>query len=81
MSNIKYPIVVPNDVTIMDDTQLINYIVSNTCDEMREIMVGLVFGDEADNDVKKDIMVCIGDIRQAMSEIDDAINYLKEMVS
>lgn len=81
MSKTKFPIVVPNDITIMDETQLINYVVDHTCDEMRDIMVALVFGDDSDSDVKKDIMVCVGDIKQAMSEIDDAINYLKEMVS
>ena len=42
--NIEFPITVPDDLPIMDDTQLINYVVEHTCDEMRPVMMALVCG-------------------------------------
>lgn len=81
MVNIKFPIVVPNDITIMDRTQLINYVVSHTCDEMRSIMEDLVFN--IDSNVKLVQTVCAveGKVSDALDSINEAIEYIEKVVS
>ena len=46
MAQIEFPILVPDDVPLMDNTQLINYVVEHTCDEMRSVMIDLVYNSQ-----------------------------------
>lgn len=81
--NIKFPITVPDDLPIMDDTQLINYVVEHTCDEMRPVMTALVCGNR-DNEKAlvsvvaqlKSLQHDLNDIEEGLEEIADAVGEI-----
>lgn len=42
MAQIEFPILVPDDVPLMDETQLINYISSRTCEDVGNVIHDLI---------------------------------------
>lgn len=80
MVNIKFPIVVPNDITIMDRTQLINYVTSHTCDEMRSIMIDLVYNIDANVKLTQTVRAVEDKVSSALDSINEALEYLEKVV-
>ena len=80
MVNIKFPIVVPNDITIMDRTQLINYVTSHTCDEMRGIMIDLVYNIDANVKLTQTVRAVEDKVSSALYSINEALEYLEKVV-
>ena len=76
MVNIKFPIVVPNDITIMDRTQLINYVTSHTCDEMRSIMIDLVYNIDANVKLTQTVREVEDKVTSALDSINEALKYI-----
>lgn len=74
--NIKFPITVPDDLPIMDDTQLINYVVERTCDEMRPVMMALVCGN---GDNEKALVSVIAQLKSLQSDLDNIKEGLEEI--
>lgn len=74
--NIKFPITVPDDLPIMDDTQLINYVVERTCDEMRPVMTALVCGGR---DNEKALVSVVAQIKSLQSDLNDIKEGLEEI--
>lgn len=74
--NIKFPITVPDDLPIMDDTQLINYVVEHTCDEMRPVMMALVCGGR---DNEKALVSVVAQIKSLQSDLNDIKEGLEEI--
>lgn len=80
MVNIKFPIVVPDDITIMDRTQLINYVTSHTCDEMRPIMIDLVYNIDANVKLTQTVRAVEDKVTSALDSINEALEYLEKVV-
>ena len=80
MVNIKFPIVVPNDITIMDRTQLINYVTSHTCDEMRSIMIDLVYNIDANVKLTQTVREVEDKVTSALDSINEALKYIEKVV-
>lgn len=80
MVNINFPIVVPNDITIMDRTQLINYVTSHTCDEMRSIMIDLVYNIDANVKLTQTVRAVEDKVSSALDSINEALEYLEKVV-
>lgn len=74
--NIEFPITVPDDLPIMDDTQLINYVVERTCDEMRPVMMALVCGNR---DNEKALVSVVAQIKSLQSDLNDIKEGLEEI--
>ena len=74
--NIKFPITVPDDLPIMDDTQLINYVVERTCDEMRPVMMALVCGN---SDNEKALVSVIAQLKSLQSDLNNIKEGLEEI--
>lgn len=80
MVNIRFPIVVPDDITIMDRTQLINYVTSHTCDEMRPIMIDLVYNIDANVKLTQTVRAVEDKVTSALDSINEALEYLEKVV-
>ena len=80
MVNIKFPIVVPNDITIMDRTQLINYVTSHTCDEMRPIRIDLVYNIDANVKLTQTVREVEDKVTSALDSINEALKYIEKVV-
>lgn len=78
--NIKFPIAVPDDLPIMDDTQLINYVVERTCDEMRPVMTALVCRSNDNEKALNSIIAHIETLQSDVRNIDDALEEISDMV-
>lgn len=74
--NIKFPITVPDDLPIMDETQLINYVVERTCDEMRPVMMALVCGNR---DNEKALVSVVAQLKSLQSDLNDIEEGLEEI--
>ena len=74
--NIEFPITVPDDLPIMDDTQLINYVVEHTCDEMRPVMMALVCGNR---DNEKALATVVAQLKSLQSDLNGIEEGLEEI--
>ena len=74
--NIKFPITVPDDLPIMDETQLINYVVERTCDEMRPVMMALVCGNR---DNEKALVSVVAQLKSLQSDLNNIEEGLEEI--
>lgn len=64
---IEFPIVVPDDVPLMDETQLINYISSRTCEDVGNVIRDLIITRTQE---AKDFMTAITAIKQKVNDIE-----------
>ena len=46
MMQIEYPITVPDDLTIMDDTQFLNYVRNHVCEEVYRVIEDAMLKDD-----------------------------------
>ena len=64
---IEFPIVVPDDVPLMDETQLINYISSRTCEDVGNVIHNLIITRTQE---AKDFKAAITGIKQEVNDIE-----------
>ena len=74
--NIEFPITVPDDLPIMDEIQLINYVVERTCDEMRPVMTALVCGN---SDNEKALALVVAQLKSLQSDLNGIEEGLEEI--
>ena len=80
MAQIEFPILVPDDVPLMDNTQLINYVVSHTCDEMRSVMIDLVYNIDAKVKLETSIRAAEEEISEAIDKVEKALDHIRKAV-
>ena len=80
MAQIEFPILVPDDVPLMDNTQLINYVVEHTCDEMRSVMIDLVYNIDAKVKLKTSIRAAEEEISEAIDKAEKALDHIRKAV-
>ena len=80
MAQIEFPILVPDDVPLMDNTQLINYVVEHTCDEMRSVMIDLVYNIDAKAKLDASIRAAEEEISVAIDKVEKAIDHIRKAV-
>lgn len=78
--NIEFPITVPDDLPIMDDTQLINYVVEHTCDEMRPVMMSLVYDKYENKDIVQIVTACLNLAKTDLSNLEKALDDIADAV-
>ena len=80
MAQIEFPILVPDDVPLMDNTQLINYVVEHTCDEMRSVMIDLVCNIDAKVKLDASIRAAEEEISEAIDKVEKALDHIRKAV-
>ena len=80
MAQIEFPILVPDDVPLMDNTQLINYVVEHTCDEMRSVMIDLVYNIDAKVKLETSIRAAEEEISEAIDKAEKALDHIRKAV-
>ena len=80
MAQIEFPILVPDDVPLMDNTQLINYVVEHTCDEMRQVMTALVYDKYENKDIVRIVTACLKLAKTDLSNLEKALNEIADAV-
>lgn len=80
MMRIEYPITVPDDVPIMDDTQFLNYIHRHVCDEVYRIIEDAVLKDDETpaGILKSAINKAISNLQSVVAEIESVDSDLSE---
>ena len=78
--NIKFPITVPDDLPIMDETQLINYVVERTCDEMRPVMTALVCGNRDNEKALLSVVTKIKYLQSDLNDINEGLEEISDMI-
>lgn len=78
--NIKFPITVPDDLPIMDETQLINYVVERTCDEMRPVMTALVCGNRDNEKALASVIAQLKSLQSDLNNIDEGLEEIADAV-
>lgn len=78
--NIEFPITVPDDLPIMDDTQLINYVVEHTCDEMRPVMTALVCGNRDNEKALASVIAQLKSLQSDLNNIDEGLEEIADAV-
>lgn len=78
--NIKFPITVPDDLPIMDETQLINYVVERTCDEMRPVMTALVCGNRDNEKALVSVVAQLKSLQSALNNIEEGLEEIADAV-
>ena len=83
MMIIEYPITVPDDVPIMDDTQFLNYVRRHVCDEVYRIIEDAVLKDDETpaGILKNAINNAISNLQSIAAEIDSVNSDLSEAMS
>ena len=80
MAQIEFPILVPDDVPLMDNTQLINYVVEHTCDEMRSVMIDLVYNIDAKVKLDASVRAAEEEISEAIDKVEKALDHIRKAV-
>ena len=78
MAQIEFPILVPDDVPLMDNTQLINYVVEHTCDEMRSVMIDLVYNIDAKVKLDASVRAAEEEISEAIDKVEKALDHIRK---
>lgn len=78
--NIKFPITVPDDLPIMDETQLINYVVERTCDEMRPVMTALVCENRDNEKALVSVVAQLKSLQSALNNIEEGLEEIADAV-
>lgn len=78
--NIKFPITVPDDLPIMDETQLINYVVERTCDEMRPVMTALVCGNRDNEKALASVIAQLKSLQSDLNDINEGLEEISDMI-
>jgi len=78
--NIKFPITVPDDLPIMDETQLINYVVERTCDEMRPVMMALVCGNRDNEKALVSVIAQLKSLQSDLNNIDEGLEEIADAI-
>jgi len=78
--NIKFPITVPDDLPIMDETQLINYVVERTCDEMRPVMMALVCGTRDNEKALVSVIAQLKSLQSDLNNIDEGLEEIADAI-
>ena len=83
MIQIEYPITVPDDVPIMDDTQFLNYVRRHVCDEVYRIIEDAMLKDDETpaGILKSAINKAISDLQSIVAEIESVDGDLSEAMS
>ena len=83
MMQIEYPITVPDDVPIMDDTQFLNYVRRHVCDEVYRIIEDAVLKDDETpaKILKNAINNAISNLQSIVAEIESVNSDLSEAMS
>lgn len=83
MMIIEYPIVVPDDLTIMDDTQFLNYVRNHVCEEVYSVIEDAMLKDDETpaGILKSAINKAISNLQSVVAEIESVDCDLSEAMS
>lgn len=83
MMIIEYPIVVPDDLTIMDDTQFLNYVRNHVCEEVYRVIEDAMLKDDETpaGILKSAINKAISNLQSVVAEIESVDGELSEAMS